>query len=62
MSLTSEQVHWFFGAALIAAAPPLFASAIGKLKGRWLDFVPFTALLLAGQGMKPIHPISRALR
>lgn len=48
MSLTSEQVHWVYGAVLIAAAAPLILAAQGKLGGRWLDFIPFAALAAAG--------------
>ncbi len=51
MSLTSEQVHWIYGAILIAAAAPLILAALGKLEGRWLDFIPFAAMLAAGVEM-----------
>jgi len=39
MGLTSEQVHWIFGAALVMGALLLLLRALGRLEGRWVDFV-----------------------
>ena len=39
MGLTSEQVHWIFGAALVTGALLLLLRASGRLAGRWVDFV-----------------------
>ena len=39
MSLTSEQVHWIFGAVLIAATALLILRDVGRLQGRWLDYL-----------------------
>lgn len=46
--LTSEQVHWIFGAALVAGAALLVLRATGRVQGRWVDFVVPTLLLLFG--------------
>lgn len=39
MGLTSEQVHWIFGAVMVAGAALLVLRATGRLQGRWIDFV-----------------------
>ncbi len=39
MGLTSEQVHWIFGAALVIGALLLLMRALGRVAGRWVDFV-----------------------
>lgn len=39
MGLTSEQVHWMFGAVMVAGAALLLLRAIGRMRGRWVDFV-----------------------
>lgn len=46
--LTSEQVHWIFGAALVAGAALLLLRAAGRIQGRWVDFVVPTLLLSFG--------------
>ncbi|MCX7587301.1 hypothetical protein [Phenylobacterium sp. 58.2.17] len=51
MGLTSEHVHWIFGAALIAVASLQIWRAHGKLTSRWLDFVVPLALVLFGLEM-----------
>lgn len=39
MNLTSEQVHWIFGAVLIATTTLLILRDVGRLRGRWLDYL-----------------------
>ena len=39
MGLTSEQVHWIFGAALVIGALLLLMRALGRVAGRWVDFI-----------------------
>lgn len=39
MNLTSEQVHWIFGAVLIAATVLLILRDVGRLRGRWVDYL-----------------------
>lgn len=39
MNLTSEQVHWIFGALLLAVAAVLMLRDTDQLHGRWLDYL-----------------------
>lgn len=48
MGLTSEQVHWIFGAALAAGATILILRAMGRISGQWVDFLVPTLLGLFG--------------
>ena len=48
MNLTSEQVHWMFGAVLASAALLLMLRENERIAGRWLDFVTPSLLLLFG--------------
>lgn len=45
MGWTSEQVHWAFGAALVAVGIVLLARAYDVIRARWPDFVIPAALL-----------------
>lgn len=46
--MTSEQVHWVFGAALVALGLLLLLRGYGVVRGRWPDFLVPTALLAFG--------------
>lgn len=48
MNLTSEQVHWIFGAALIVTAVLLLLRARAILKGGWTDYIVPSALAVFG--------------
>jgi hypothetical protein len=48
MDLTSEQVHWIYGAVLVSAAVLLIARESRRLEAGWLDYVTPTLLLLFG--------------
>lgn len=37
MGLTSEQVHWLFGAVLIATTLVLILRDVGRIRSRWVD-------------------------
>jgi hypothetical protein len=50
MGLTSEQVHWIFGAVLIAVAVLLILRDTGRIAGRWIDYL--LPLLLAAFGLE----------
>ena len=39
MGLTSEQVHWIFGATLIATTVLLILRDVGRITGRWIDYL-----------------------
>lgn len=51
MELTSEQVHWAFGAGLIAVSLVTLMRCYGLIKGRWPDFISPTALFLFGTAL-----------
>lgn len=51
MGLTSEQVHWIFGAALMLIGALLLCRACGRLNSRWLDFVIPAGLIAFGVEM-----------
>lgn len=48
MGLTSEQVHWIFGATMMAGATILILRAMGRIQGRWVDFLVPSLLGLFG--------------
>lgn len=48
MNMTSEQVHWLFGAVLVGAAVLLMLRDSGRLHAGWLDYVTPGLLLLFG--------------
>lgn len=48
MNLTSEQVHWIYGGALVAAAILLMLREYRRVQARWLDYVTPALLLLFG--------------
>ena len=48
MNLTSEQVHWILGAVLAAAGLLLIFRSLALLKGRWVDYVVPSTLVLVG--------------
>jgi hypothetical protein len=48
MNLTSQQVHWMFGAAIVAAALLLILREAEWLKGRWMDLATPAILLAFG--------------
>lgn len=48
MNLTSEQVHWLFGGALVVAAVLLILRGNQRIASRWLDYVTPGLLLLFG--------------
>lgn len=48
MDLTSEQVHWLYGAALSAFGLLLVLHVQGRIGGRWPEFAYGGALLVAG--------------
>ena len=50
MNLTSEQVHWIFGAVLLAVTGVLILRDIGKVRARWIDYL--VPVLLAAFGME----------
>ena len=50
MGLTSEQVHWIFGAVLIAVAMLLILRDTGRIAGHWIDYL--LPLLLAAFGLE----------
>lgn len=50
MNLTSEQVHWIFGAVLIATTTLLVLRDVGRLRGRWVDY--FLPGLLGAFGLE----------
>lgn len=51
MSLTSEQVHWLYGAALGAFAVLMLLHAKGTITRRWPEFMMGGALLVFGIGL-----------
>ena len=50
MGLTSEQVHWIFGAVLIGTTVLLILRDTGRIAGRWIDYL--VPLLLAAFGLE----------
>lgn len=46
MNLTSEQVHWIFGAVLLVVSAVLIVRDIGTIQARWVDYL-VPALLAA---------------
>ena len=48
MGLTSEEVHWIFGLVLMAAALLLLLQSLGRLRGRWVDYLIPALLALFG--------------
>lgn len=48
MNLTSEQVHWVFGAVLFVVPIPLILDELGVLDGRWPSFIVPIALFAIG--------------
>lgn len=48
MGLTSEQVHWLYGAALAAMALAMLFHVRGLIAGRWPEFLIGGALLAVG--------------
>jgi len=48
MALTSEQVHWIYGAVLVSAAVLLIARESRRVEANWLDYVTPALLLLFG--------------
>lgn len=48
MGLTSEEVHWIFGLVLMAAAMLLLLRSLGRLRGRWVDYLIPGLLALFG--------------
>lgn len=48
MGLTSEEVHWIFGLVLMAAALLLLLRSLGRLRGRWVDYLIPALLALFG--------------
>lgn len=50
MNLTSEQVHWIFGAVLLAVTAALILRDAGHLRARWIDY--FVPALLAAFGLE----------
>lgn len=46
MGLTSEQVHWIFGAVLLVTTAVLILRDVGKIRMRWVDYL-VPALLAA---------------
>lgn len=50
MGLTSEQVHWIFGAVLISVTVLLILRDTGRIAGRWVDYL--VPLLLAAFGLE----------
>lgn len=48
LDLTSEQVHWIFGAVLVGAAALLILRELGRLSTGWLDYVIPILLMLFG--------------
>ena len=51
MGLTSEQVHWLYGALLAAFSMPMLLHARGIVKARWPEFIIGAGLLLLGLGL-----------
>lgn len=51
MDLTSEQVHWLYGAALSAFGLLLVLHVQGRIGGHWPEYAYGGALLLAGTGL-----------
>ena len=51
MNLTSEQVHWIFGAVLIAITATLILRDMGRLQARWIDFLVPALLAVFGVEM-----------
>lgn len=51
MGLTSEQVHWIFGAALLGLGALLLLRALGGLQGRGFEYLIPAGLLAAGVEM-----------
>ena len=50
MNLTSEQVHWIFGAVLLVVTALLILRDIGKIRLRWVDYL--VPALLAAFGIE----------
>lgn len=48
MNMTSEQVHWLFGAGLVAVSLAMLLHAEGFIKSRWPQFLVAGALLVFG--------------
>ena len=48
MGLTSEEVHRIFGLVLMAAALLLLLRSLGRLRGRWVDYLVPALLALFG--------------
>ena len=51
MGLSSEQVHWLYGAVLALLALPMLLHARGVIKSRWPEFIIGAALLVFGVGL-----------
>lgn len=51
MGLTSEQVHWLYGGALLVFAILALLRSRGTLAGRWPDFLIGIALFVVGVGL-----------
>lgn len=51
MGMTSEQVHWLYGALLAAFSVPMLLHARGIITSRWPEFTIGAALLLFGLGL-----------
>lgn len=51
MGMTSEQVHWLYGALLAAFSVPMLLHARGIVTSRWPEFTIGAALLLFGLGL-----------
>lgn len=51
VGMTSEQVHWLYGALLAAFSVPMLLHARGVITSRWPEFTIGAALLLFGLGL-----------
>jgi hypothetical protein len=51
MGMTSEQVHWLYGALLAGFSVPMLLHARGIVKARWPEFTIGMGLLLFGLGL-----------
>ena len=52
MNLTSEQVHWIFGAVLLGVTAALMMRDTGQLRARWVDYL--LPVLLAAFGIEMV--------
>lgn len=51
MGMSSEQVHWLYGALLAAFSVPMLLQAGGLVKARWPEYTIGAGLLLFGLGL-----------